>query len=120
MSEYKSKISLPPASNWFSANILAAGPGGWVAWGAKNGLVLLRDSDDDDDESDNDSDYPRVISHNDAHSERCKVTGVAWCPVQGGAGRDRAELASGAEDGVVSDHWPIRGLVSVSQSEACV
>ena len=25
------KISLPPASNWFSANILAAGPGDWVA-----------------------------------------------------------------------------------------
>ena len=94
-------MSLPPASNWFSANILAAGPGGWVAWGAKNGLVLLRDNDDEsDDESDH---YPRVISHSDAHSERCKVTGVAWCPVQGLAGRDRAELASGAEDGVVSD-----------------
>ena len=50
------------------------------------------------DENDNDSNYPRIISHNEAHSERCKVTGVAWCPVQGGAGRD-----SGAEDGVVSD-----------------
>ena len=55
------------------------------------------------DENDNDSNYPRIISHNEAHSERCKVTGVAWCPMQGGAGRDRAELASGAEDGVVSD-----------------
>ena len=76
MSEFKSKISLPPASNWFSANILAAGPGGWVAWGAKNGLVLLRDNDNDDD-SDNDSDYPRVISHTEAHGERCKVTGVS-------------------------------------------
>ena len=118
MSEFKAKISLPPASNWFSANILAAGPGGWVAWGAKNGLVLLRDNDD---ESDDDSDqYPRVISHSDAHSERCKVTGVAWCPVQGGAGRDRAELASGAEDGVVSVSQPEASIFSVSQSELCV
>ena len=50
------------------------------------------------DENDNDSTYPRIISHNEAHSERCRVSGVAWCPVQGGAGRD-----SGAEDGVVSD-----------------
>ena len=90
MSEFKSKISLPPASNWFSANILAAGPGCWVAWGAKNGLVLLRDNDSGD--SDNESDYPRVISHTEAYSDRCKVTGVAWCPVQGGAGRDKAEL----------------------------
>ena len=70
------------------------------------------------DENDNDSNYPRIISHNEAHSERCKVKGVAWCPVQGGAGRDRAELASGAEDGVVSDQseaavsqcQPIRAL----------
>ena len=65
------------------------------------------------DENDNDSNYPRIISHNEAHSERCTVTGVAWCPVQGGAGRD-----SGAEDGVVSDQseaavsqcQPIRAL----------
>ena len=68
------------------------------------------------DENDNDSNYPRIISHNEAHSERCKVTGVAWCPVQGGAGRD-----SGAEDGVVSDQWPIRGRSeSVSANQSAV
>ena len=101
MAEFRSRITLPPASNWFSANILAAGPGGWVAWGAKNSLVLCRDSDESD-ESDNEGGYPRVICHSDASSEKSKVTAVAWCPVLGGAGRDRVELASGAEDGSVS------------------
>ena len=100
MPEFKSKVSLPQTF-WRS------GPGGLPPLTV---IMMMRVI----------SNYPRVISHNDGHSERCKVTGVAWCPVQGGAGRDRAELASGAEDGVVSDHWPIRGLVSVSQSEACV
>ena len=49
-----------------------------------------------------------MICHSDASSEKSKVTAVAWCPVLGGAGRDRVELASGAED----------GSVSVDQSEA--
>ena len=100
MADYKATATLPPAANWYSANILAAGPGGWLAWGAKNSLVLLHDGDE---AGDTEGGFPRVITHHEAtSSERGKVTAVAWCPQPGGAGRDRAQLVSGAEDGALT------------------
>ena len=92
-SKHKSKATLPPAANWFSSNILSAGPGGWVCWGAKNNLVLLNDSDANE--------YPNVITHNDAHADKSKVTAVAWCPDSNGVGKDKVTLASGADDGIL-------------------
>ena len=102
MADYKATATLPPAANWYSANILAAGPGGWLAWGAKNSLVLLHDGDEAE-AGDTEGGFPRVITHHEAtSSERGKVTAVAWCPQLGGAGRDRAQLVSGAEDGALT------------------
>ena len=81
MTDYKSKITLPPAANWFCANILDTGPQGWTCWGAKNSLVLMRDDDDDQ--------YPRIVTHPDAHGDKSKVTAVAWCPDINGVTRDK-------------------------------
>ena len=33
---------LPPAPNWFSAQILSSTPKGYVAYGAKNSIVVLK------------------------------------------------------------------------------
>ena len=33
---------LPPAPNWFSAQILCSTDKGYVAYGAKNGIVVLK------------------------------------------------------------------------------
>ena len=100
MADYKATATLPPAANWYSANILAAGPGGWLAWGAKNSLVLLHDGEAE--AGDTEGGYPRVLTQHEATGERGKVTAVAWCPQPGGAGRDRAQLVSGAEDGALT------------------
>ena len=50
-------------------------------------MAYLRDSDYD--ERDSGSNYPRVISHNEAQSERRKVAGVAWRPGGYGAAGHR-------------------------------
>ena len=106
--------SWPPAANWYCGNILAVSRSGWLCWGAKSGLVLAKHNQDQ---------FPTVITVADAHSEKAKVTAVCWCPEEGGAGRERAELLSAAEDGVARV-WRLEGegeegrrLVLVGQSQ---
>ena len=82
-------------------------------YGAKNSLVLLHNEavEVEDSSSNQDwremkgsleekvKDYPRVVIHTDAHSDRSKVTSVCWCPVEEG-GPQGQSLVSGAEDGI--------------------
>ena len=105
MSDYKSKITFPPASNWYCANILSVGPSGWVCWGAKNSLVLVQNSEDGDENDE----YPQVVTHHDAHGDRTKVTAVAWCPDSQGVSRDKVVLVSGADDGLVKSWRLVHG-----------
>ena len=92
MADFRSVATWPPAANWYCGNILAVSRAGWLCWGAKSGLVLARHNEDQP--------YPTVFTAGDAHSDKVKVTAVAWCPEEGGGGRERAELFSAAEDGV--------------------
>ena len=90
--EYRSVASWPPAANWYCGNILAVSRTGWLCWGAKSGLVVARDNEDQQ--------YPTVLTVGDAHSDKVKVTALAWCPEEGGAGPESSQLVSAAEDGV--------------------
>ena len=83
--------TLPAAANWFCADILAVSRTGWTCWGAKSSLVLAKHNEDQ---------YPTVITASEAHSDKVKVTGVSWCPDEAGAGPERAQLLSAAEDGL--------------------
>ena len=80
-------ICLPPAPNWYSSSILDTGPGGEVAYGAKNHIVVIHPLDEDEttekgsdcgnwrgeDSKSGEKRFPQVHVTYQAHGEKAKV-----------------------------------------------
>ena len=103
-------ITLPPAPNWFSSCLVSCNHQGWLVFGAKNSLVFVQHQHQELGEGSNWRDggrgkEPRVEVHQDAHSDRAKVTSVCWIPSTSPGPRGQ-NLVSASEDGVVRAwHW---------------
>ena len=102
-------ITLPPAPNWYSSCLVSCNHQGWAVFGAKNSLVFVQHQHQEGGEGnwreEGRGKEPRVEVHQDAHSDRAKVTSVCWTPNTTSGPRSQ-NLVSASEDGIVRAwHW---------------